>query len=87
MLPILLYVEIKLLKNDGISSLAISSIAGMSVSVPLLIAQANPSIQPYVSSATAQIAFGVVLTSIITPYLAKKLDTRNHLHDLKTPNF
>ena len=87
MLPILLYVEMKLLKKDGISSLAISSIAGMSVSVPTLIAQSNPSIQPFVSSATAQIAFGVVLTSIITPYLAKKLNTRNHVHDLKTPNF
>lgn len=87
MLPILLTVERKLLKNDGISSLAISSIAGMSVSVPLLIAQSNPSIEPYVASATAQIAFGVVLTSIVTPFLAKKLDTRNHVHDLETPNF
>lgn len=41
MLPILLTVEIKFLKEDGISALAISSIAGMSVSVPMLIAQAN----------------------------------------------
>lgn len=87
LLPILLIVEIKFLKEDGISALAISSIAGMSVSVPMLIAQANPLIEPYVASATAQIAFGVVLTSIITPFLAKKLDTRNHVHDLKMPNF
>lgn len=85
--PILLMVETKFVKTDGISSLAISSIAGMSVSVPFIISQTNPAIEPFVASATAQIAFGVVLSSIITPFLAKKLDIHNHLDISETHDF
>lgn len=87
MVPILLVVETKFVKTDGISSLAISSIAGMSVSVPFIISQTNPAIEPFVASATAQIAFGVVLSSIITPFLAKKLDIHNHLDISETHDF
>lgn len=87
MVPILLMVETKFVKTDGISSLAISSIAGMSVSVPFIISQTNPAIEPFVASATAQIAFGVVLSSIITPFLAKKLDIHNHLDISETHDF
>lgn len=87
LVPILLMVETKFVKTDGISSLAISSIAGMSVSVPFIISQTNPAIEPFVASATAQIAFGVVLSSIITPFLAKKLDIHNHLDISETHDF
>lgn len=87
MVPILFMVETKFVKTDGISSLAISSIAGMSVSVPFIISQTNPAIEPFVASATAQIAFGVVLSSIITPFLAKKLDIHNHLDISETHDF
>lgn len=87
MVPILLLVERKFIKTDGISSLAISSIAGMSVSVPFIISQTTPAIEPFVASATAQIAFGVVLSSIITPFLAKKLDNHNHLDISETHDF
>lgn len=73
LVPALYLVETKVLKDDGVSSISMSSIAGMSVSVPALIAQTNTSIAPFVESATAQISFGVVLTSIITPILAKKV--------------
>lgn len=87
MVPILLLVETKFIKTDGISSLAISSIAGMSVSVPFIISQTTPAIEPFVASATAQIAFDVVLSSIITPFLAKKLDNHNHLDISETHDF
>lgn len=62
-----------LLKKDGVTSIAMSSIAGMSVSVPVLIGQTLPVYQPLVGPATAQIAFGVVISSILTPILAQKL--------------
>lgn len=73
MLPIIYLVETKVLKESGISTLAISSIAGLSVSVPSIIAFNNPELVSMASSATAQIAFGVVITSIITPLITQKI--------------
>lgn len=78
MLPILFSVERNILHADGIATISISSIAGMSVSVPAIMVNTNPEIAPFVSSATAQITLGVVLTSIVTPVIAKKLDLFNH---------
>ncbi|MDK6597472.1 MULTISPECIES: 2-keto-3-deoxygluconate permease [Aerococcus] len=73
MVLIMVLVERYLLKEDGVTSLAMSSIAGMSVSVPAIIGAVIPSYQEFVASATAQIAFGVVISSIITPIIARKL--------------
>jgi hypothetical protein len=44
-----------LLKNDHVS----------------IIALADPSLVPFAGAATAQIAFGVVLTSIVTPIITQ----------------
>lgn len=71
LVPFLLTFERKFLHEDGVSALAATSIAGMSVSVPTLIAASAPEMAVYVSSATAQIALGVVITSILTPILVK----------------
>lgn len=73
MVVILVLVERYVLKKDGVTSLAMSTIAGMSVSVPALIGATNPAYQAYVDAATAQIAFGVVISSILTPIIAKWL--------------
>ena len=70
--PVILFTERKLLKESGIVTLGISSIAGLSVSIPSLLAFAYPALTPYVAAGTAQIAFGVVITSVITPILAQK---------------
>lgn len=72
MVPLMLLVETKLLKNDGISALSMSTIAGMSVSVPSILAFANPDLVPFAATATAQIAFGVVLSSVITPIMVQR---------------
>jgi len=76
MVPIIFVVEKYVLKESGISTLGISSIAGLSISIPSIIAFSAPELAAYASVATAQIAFGVVITSIITPlftqYYAKK---------------
>ncbi len=73
MLPIIYLVETRLLKESGISTLGISSMAGLSVSVPSILAFNNPELLPFASTATAQIAFGVVITSIITPIITQRI--------------
>lgn len=73
MLPIIYLVETKVLKESGISTLGISSIAGLSVSAPSIMAFNNPELVPLASVATAQIALGVVITSIITPIITQRL--------------
>ncbi|MGI6695040.1 MAG: 2-keto-3-deoxygluconate permease [Christensenellales bacterium] len=79
MLPVTLLVETKLLKESGIATLGITSIAGLSVSIPSILAFANPALTPYVAAGTAQIAFGVVISSITTPILAQKLAKKKGL--------
>ncbi len=77
--PLIWLFETKVLKEDGIITIGITSIAGLSVSVPTIIAAANPSIAEIASVAVAQIAFGVVLTSIITPILAEKYAKKHNI--------
>lgn len=79
MIPILYVIEKFILKSTGVSALAMSSIAGMSVSVPSLLAEASPNLSPLVEPAIAQITFGVVITSFLTPVLIKKLAQKNHI--------
>lgn len=73
LIPFMFMTEKYVLKDDGLATFAVSSVAGMSVSVPAVLLATNPEVTEFVGSATAQIAFTVVITSIITPYLAKKL--------------
>jgi 2-keto-3-deoxygluconate permease len=79
MVPVILFVEMKVLKESGISTLGISSIAGLSVSIPSILAFTNPQLESFASDATAQIAFGVVLTSIITPIIAQRFAKKTGL--------
>lgn len=77
--PLIWLFETKVLKEDGITTFGISSIAGLSVSVPTLIAAADPNVADIASVAVAQIAFGVVLTSIITPILTDKYAKKHNI--------
>lgn len=72
MVPLILFVELRVLKENGITTFGISSIAGLSVSIPSLLAFSNAQLTPYVASGTAQIAFGVVITSVLTPIFAQQ---------------
>lgn len=73
MLPLIFLVETKVLKESGISTLAISSMAGLSVSVPTIMALNNPGLTDLAATATAQIALGVIITSIITPIITQRV--------------
>ena len=77
--PLIWLFATKVLKGDGITTFGITSIAGLSVSVPTIISAADPSIAEIASVAVAQIAFGVVLTSIITPILTEKYAKKRNI--------
>jgi 2-keto-3-deoxygluconate permease len=48
-------------------------VAGLSIAVPKLMGEIDALYLPYVDTATSQIAFVVVISTIITPNLVKKL--------------
>lgn len=69
----MLIVDKYVLKQKGHSSTAICCVAGLSIAVPKLVAEVDPKYLPYVDSASAQIAFTVILCAIIIPVWVKKL--------------
>ena len=73
----LLFVERKLLHFNGLAATAMSSLAGLSISVPIFVVQAHPELLPLQAAAIAQIALGVILTSTITSLLTKKWQGRS----------
>ena len=77
-LPIFLF-EVKVLKSSGVSALGMSSMAGLTVSVPLILSQNSDYLASIAGTAASQIALGVVLTSVITPMLVKMLAKKKGL--------
>lgn len=64
--------------NGGRVSLSMHSVAAFSMSIPPFIATYIPEWQPYVSQSVTQIAFVVIISSFLTPFLYKKLITKNN---------
>ena len=83
MIPIFL-VERYGLKASGVNAIAMSSVAGLAVSVPKLIAQVDPAAAEFQAVATAQIAFAVILTSVLTPVILSFFVKRAHLQKRST---
>lgn len=77
-LPIYLF-EVKVLKGNGVSALGMSSMAGLTVSVPLILSQNSDYLASIAGTAASQIALGVVVTSVITPMLVKMLAKKKGL--------
>lgn len=63
----------RLTHQTGVRSCAMSSVAGLSLAVPVLLIQQQEALSMYASGTIAQIAFAVILSSIITPYIVKRL--------------
>ena len=59
----------RLLGGSGIAGAAASSTAGNSATVPLAVAQADPSYAPVAAAATVQVAASVIVTAMLTPLL------------------
>lgn len=79
----LVLVDKKVLKNDGIAALSMNSVAGVSASFPAIVAQSNPDLAPYVTSATTQIVTVAIITILITPMLTRMLHKRTYQNDSK----
>ena len=70
-------VDTKVLKQRGHSAAAISCVAGLAMTVPSLMAESDSSYLQYVNESTAQLAFVVVLSAIVTPWLVRKVALNN----------
>ncbi len=79
LLPILYFTETKLLKANGLSAIALTSVAGVSLAAPSVIAQAYPELEPIVPLVVSQIAMAVVITSVLTPMIANKIAKKKNL--------
>jgi len=66
-------VDTKVLKQRGHVASAISCVAGLALTVPSLMAESDSSYAQYVNEATAQLAFVVVVSAIVTPWLVRKV--------------
>lgn len=71
-----------LVRSDGLAGWAASSTAGAAISVPIVIAQMNPSFKSVAGSATAIVATSVLVSAILTPIVTmwyyKRLQARKN---------
>ncbi|MFZ7333075.1 2-keto-3-deoxygluconate permease [Streptococcus pluranimalium] len=70
-LPLIL-IEKYILKRSGASATALSTVAGLSASIPLLMVVSNPELKDYASQSAAITSLVVVCTAIIAPILCQK---------------
>ncbi len=75
-LPILLGVDRFILRRPGHAAAGVIPAAGAAVAVPMLYAANHPDYQQYVTTAAAQIAMAVVITALVTPFIANFLAKR-----------
>lgn len=70
-LGLMLLVDKLILRQPGYAAASLSCVAGASVSMPPIVAELLPQYAPYVESAMAQIACGVVFTTIFSCFFTK----------------
>lgn len=71
----LFFFEKLLFKRKGISATALSTMAGLSAAVPLILAKSNNELSAYATSAASIVTLGLVLTSLISPYLVRRISS------------
>lgn len=67
----LLILDRKVGKRPGYAAVAMSSVAGLSISVPSLAAEMSKVYAPFMDVAMSQIALASIITSVITPMIIK----------------
>ncbi len=67
----LLILDRKVGKRPGYAAIAMSSVAGLSISVPSLAAEMSKVYAPFMDVAMSQIALASIITSVITPMIIK----------------
>lgn len=71
-MPISIGLEKYVLKHNGIVSVTITSVAGVSIPFARIIADVIPEAKDFVSTSTSQIVLLVILTSVLTPFFTKR---------------
>lgn len=71
-MSVLYIADTKWLKHDGLSAFAMMSVAGVSTIVAPTIAHVFPEIEPFVTSASSQILFASIITSLLIPFVIGK---------------
>lgn len=74
----LFFADTKLLGYEGVSGIAMITVAGMSTIIPPVIADAIPEVAQYVTSANSQILFATIILAILSPMLAKRQYEKAH---------
>ena len=70
-LPTMVATDRFILRRPGYASVAATCLGGLSVVAPTVIGERLPQYQPYVESATAQLAVVIVFSLIVFPYITK----------------
>jgi 2-keto-3-deoxygluconate permease len=84
-LPPLLLIDRRLLKQRGHAAAAICCVAGLSLTVPSIMAGADAAYQPFLETATAQLSFAVVISAFATPLLIKAFAAKAVKHRTSFP--
>lgn len=72
-IPIEYIFEKKVLKSSGASAISMAFLSGVALTAPRMIGMSHPELLKYVSPAVSQMTLGLVVTSILTPIIMKKL--------------
>ncbi|MPM88776.1 2-keto-3-deoxygluconate permease [bioreactor metagenome] len=70
-LPIMITADKLILRRPGYAAVAATCLGGLSVVAPRIIGERLPQYQPYVESATAQMAVTLVFCIFVFPYITK----------------
>ncbi|MDF2921600.1 MAG: kdgT1 [Paenibacillaceae bacterium] len=79
-LPVLFLIDRKLLKQRGHAAVAICCVAGLALTVPSIMAGADPDYERFREAAMAQLSFTVVISAFVTPLLMKALVAKGDSH-------
>lgn len=71
---VLVLVDRYVLKNSGTTAMSMNAVAPASTSIPTIVAQSNPALQPFVPAAIAQVLMACIITIFVTPIIVQKLD-------------
>ncbi len=75
-MAIIIPVDKFILKRPGYAGAAFCCVGGVTIGAPAVIAATLPQFEPYVQTAAGQLAFAVIVSAIVSPFISKKLGER-----------
>lgn len=77
----LVFFDRLVLKKDGIPVVGMTSLTTTAAAFPAVVAEAYPEVTPYVPAATSALLTVALVTYFVSPYWAKKLDSKKESSD------